>query len=115
MSNKIEGYDSFLKSKMILKEDSGFDIEDKYLNKELFDYQKEIVIRACKKGRYALFVDTGLGKSLMQLNFGYAINKQLNKNVLFLAARGPSNQIISGTIILIAGQRAYYYYAFNWF
>jgi len=30
-------------------------------------------------------MDTGLGKSLIQLNFGYAIHNQLSKNVLFLA------------------------------
>ncbi len=87
-------YDDFIKSKIILNVDSGFDIDKKYLNKSLFDYQKEIVIRACKKGKYALFVDTGLGKSLMQLNFGYAVHKQLNKNVLFLAPLVVAYQMV---------------------
>lgn len=87
-------YNEFIESKIILNNDYGFDINQKYLNKSLFDYQKEIVTRACKKGRYALFVDTGLGKSIMQLNFGYAVNKQLNKNVLFLAPLVVAYQMV---------------------
>ena len=49
-------YEDFIESKIVLNINSGFDIEEKYLNKSLFDYQKEIVIRACKKGKYALFM-----------------------------------------------------------
>jgi len=78
-------YEKFIESKIVLNINSGFDIKEEYLNESLFDYQKEIVIRACKKGKYALFMDTGLGKSITQMNFGYAVNKQLGKNVLFLA------------------------------
>jgi hypothetical protein len=33
----------------------------------LFDHQRALVSWACKRGRAAIFADTGLGKSRMQL------------------------------------------------
>lgn len=78
-------YLDFIQNKKPKAIDSGFDIKDEWLNPNLFDYQKEIVKRACKKGKYALFVDTGLGKSIMQLNFAYAVSQYTNKPVLILA------------------------------
>ena len=79
-------YESFIKSKIVSTNNSGIkEVSDTLLNKALFDYQAEIVKRACKKGKYALFVDTGLGKSIMQLNFGHIINSYTQKPVLILA------------------------------
>lgn len=78
-------YIDFINQKKPKFESVGFTIQEEWLNPNLFPYQKEIVKRACQKGRYALFVDTGLGKSLMQLNFAYAVSQYTNKPVLVLA------------------------------
>lgn len=63
----------------------GFICKEKWLNPNLFDYQREIVQRACEIGRYALFMDTGLGKSITQMNFAYAVHKHSHKPTLILA------------------------------
>jgi len=78
-------YDDFIKSKFIKTDEFGFDVGDELLNSNLFDYQRDIVKRALKKGKYALFVDTGLGKSIMQLNFADAVCKKEGCNALILA------------------------------
>ena len=62
-------YQQFLKTKEKSHVSSGFDIEEKALNISLFDFQKFTVKTALKKGRFAVFADCGLGKTLMQLSW----------------------------------------------
>ena len=78
-------YEEFIKSKKTIKESSGFKMPDSWLNPLAFDYQAEIIQRAVREGRYALFMDTGLGKSLTQLNYNDAILRHTNKPVLMVA------------------------------
>lgn len=80
-----KNYDDFLKSKRKTFIESGFDIEESKLNKNLFDFQKYTVQTALKKGRFALFFDCGLGKTLMQLSWAEAIFNHTKKKVLILA------------------------------
>jgi len=51
----------------------------------MFPFQKFIVKRALKAGKYAIFADCGLGKTLMQLEWANQVNKHTNKPVLILA------------------------------
>ena len=44
-----------------------FGFEPNFIPDMAFDFQKEIITRATKKGRMAVFADTGLGKTLIQL------------------------------------------------
>lgn len=78
-------YLEFIQSKLKKSTKVGFKIKDSWLNKNLFDYQAEIVQRSCEHGRYALFMDTGLGKSITQMNCADAIHRHTNKPVLLLA------------------------------
>ena len=64
-----KAYLEFLESKKKSFIESGFDISEKKLNKHLFDFQKFAVKTALKKGKFALFFDCGLGKTLMQLSW----------------------------------------------
>lgn len=88
-------YEEFLAKKVKSIRDSGFDIEDKKLNKHLFPFQKYIVKQALKKGRYAIFADCGLGKTLMQLEWANQVHKKTNKPVLILAPLAVSGQTIN--------------------
>lgn len=88
-------YAEFLKKKVKSIQESGFDIECKDLNTHLFPFQKYIVTKALKKGRYAIFADCGLGKTLMQLEWANQVNKQTGKPVLILAPLAVSGQTIS--------------------
>jgi len=58
-------YTQFLESK---KHSSiNFGIEPKYMIESMFDFQKHIAEYAIRKGRCAIFLDTGLGKTLIEL------------------------------------------------
>lgn len=78
-------YGKFLKTKQKTFISSGFDIEKCKLNNNLFDFQKHIVKIALSKGRFAIFADCGLGKTLMQLSWAEAVYNETNKPVLLLA------------------------------
>ena len=78
-------YLEFLKNKKKIIIESGFICDEKLLNKNLFDFQKHIVIRALKMGRFAIFADCGLGKTLMQLSWAEQVVKKTKGKVLILA------------------------------
>lgn len=88
-------YLEFLETKVKRIQESGFDVEEKDLNKFLFDFQVFIVKLALKKGRYAIFADCGLGKTLMQLEWANQVSKQTNKPVLILVPLAVMGQTIS--------------------
>ena len=88
----MQDYEEFIKSKTKLIIDSGFDIELDKLNDNLFDYQKLIVRWALRKGRCALFEDTGLGKTIQQLEWANQVHKHTNKPVLILSPLAVSSQ-----------------------
>lgn len=87
-------YQDFLNNKIKEYQYSGFDIDDNNLNKNLFDYQKFIVKKALKAGKYAIFAECGLGKTLMQLSWADEVRKQTNCDVLILAPLAVSSQTI---------------------
>jgi superfamily II DNA or RNA helicase len=75
-------YKKFLETKKKSFNASGFECEK--LNKNLFDFQEYAVKTALKKGKFALFFDCGLGKTLMQLAWSEAVYNETNKKVLIL-------------------------------
>ena len=87
-------YQEFLNAKIKEVINSGFDIEEKNLNENLFDYQKFIVKRALKAGKYAIFAECGLGKTLMQLSWADEVKKRINQDILILAPLAVSAQTI---------------------
>ena len=78
-------YNEFLESKKKIIIQSGFEVNQDQLNYNLFPFQKFIVQRALKAGKYAIFADCGLGKTLMQLTWAEQVVKKTNKPVLILA------------------------------
>lgn len=66
-------YEEFLKHKDFVTESSGFDIDKSDLNPMLYDFQKDIVRWALKKGKADIFADCGLGKTPMQLSWAYQV------------------------------------------
>lgn len=88
-------YTEFLKQKQKTHIYSGFDIEETELNKNMFPFQKFIVKRALKAGKYAIFADCGLGKTLMQLEWAYQVSKKTNKKVLILAPLAVKLQTVN--------------------
>jgi hypothetical protein len=91
--NKTD-YLQFLSKKQKSHILSGFDIDDSKLNIKMFDFQKFIVKRALKAGKYAIFADCGLGKTLMQLEWANQVSIYTNGKVLILAPLAVVGQTI---------------------
>ena len=87
-------YLDFLQTKQKTHILSGFDVDEKQLNNKMFDFQKFIVKRALKAGKYAIFADCGLGKTLMQLEWANQVCKQTKSKVLILAPLAVVGQTI---------------------
>lgn len=85
-------YNLFLKEKEEKRVDSGFEVKDSELNKNLFDWQREIVKWCLKKGKCALFEDTGMGKTIQQLAWAEAIVNHTKGKVLIIAPLAVSKQ-----------------------
>ena len=85
-------YEEFIKSKTIEFKNYGFDISKESLNPMLFDFQKDIVRWALKKGRAAIFADCGLGKTPMQLEWANQIYKREGGKILILAPLAVATQ-----------------------
>lgn len=85
-------YKEFIESKRQIKEDSGFEINKSSLNRCLFEYQKDVVQWALKKGSAAVFADTGLGKTIMQCEWARLVCEKTNLPVLILAPLCISEQ-----------------------
>jgi len=81
----MKEYTDFLETKKKTFIESGFEIDKSKLNKSLFEFQKYTVTTALRKGRFALFFDCGLGKTLMQLEWANQVFKHTGKQVLILA------------------------------
>lgn len=84
-------YETFLRHKEITVPFSGIEINKAAINPKLFDFQRDIVLWALKKGKAAIFAGTGLGKTLMQLEWA----KHIGGTVLILAPLAVSKQTIS--------------------
>ena len=85
-------YEIFIQSKRHLTGEFGF--EPLYVPDMGFDFQNYIIEKAVRKGRMAIFADTGLGKTLMQIAIAYNIVKKTNKRVLILTPLAVAYQFI---------------------
>lgn len=79
----MDKYLQFLESKKTAHIPSGFDCGE--LHEKLFPFQKAIVKWALKRGRSAIFADTGLGKTFQQVVWADEVHKHTNGNVLIFA------------------------------
>lgn len=93
--NEMNDYLQFLETKKQSIENSGFDVADEELNPTMFPFQKMIVKRALKAGRYAVFADCGLGKTYMQLEWASHVSNKRNAPVLILAPLAVVGQTIN--------------------
>lgn len=85
-------YTEFLESKKHSIGNFGF--KANYIPDIAFDFQKYIIEKATLKGRIAIFADTGLGKTLIQLSIANNIIKETNKKVLILTPLAVAFQFI---------------------
>ena len=85
-------YLDFIESKKHSKIKSG--ITPTYDNQFLFDYQKHVTRYLVEKGRAACFLDTGLGKTLIELSVAQNYVEHTNKPVLIITPLAVAFQFI---------------------
>jgi hypothetical protein len=84
-------YDSFLKSKELKAPLAGM-AQVPELAGHLFDHQRDVVGFLLRAGRGAAFLDTGMGKTAVELEYSRQIVEHTNKPVLLLAPLAVGKQ-----------------------
>ena len=85
-------YKEFLNAKKHTSIDMG--IESKFIPDKMFDFQKYVTEYAVKKGRCAVFLDTGLGKTIIELATAVNYIRYTNKPVLIITPLAVAFQFI---------------------
>jgi hypothetical protein len=85
-------YLEFLEKKKHNSIDYGIKLN--YLPELMFDYQKHVSEYAIKKGRCAVFLDTGLGKTIIELTIAVNYARHTNKPVLIITPLAVAFQFI---------------------
>lgn len=95
---KSEDYKDFIASKLRKTHQSGFDCDGSRMPKKIFDWQKDIVKWSLRKGRSALFLDTGLGKSVQALSWADAVADHTGMPVLLLTPLAVGPQFVDESV-----------------
>lgn len=91
-------YSEFLASKRIFASPCGFDIDRSQINPMMLDpkheFQADIVQWACKRGKAAIFANTGLGKGPMQLEWCRWVCLHTNGDCLIVGPLAVAQQFV---------------------
>lgn len=85
-------YIDFLKSKIDIARDTGFDVAPEQLNPVLFPHDRDAVRWALKGGRRALFEKFGLHKTLQQLEFHRIVTEHEGGRALIVLPLGVKQE-----------------------
>ena len=72
----MQTYEEFLASKRTIAQPAGIEVAEGAVHPKLFPFQRDVTCWAARKGRAAVFLDTGLGKTLIQLEWSRLIGKR---------------------------------------
>lgn len=87
------GYEDFIARKLKRVPPTGL-VSPPALPDGMFDFQKALTGWALRRGRSAIFADTGLGKSRMQLAWADAVHRETGHDVLILAPLAVAAQTV---------------------
>ena len=86
-------YQEFLQSKRVSQPPSGFS-PTAPISPMLFDFQRDIVRWAIKRGKAAVFADCGLGKTAIQVEWARHVAAHTGTNVLIVAPLSVAEQTV---------------------
>lgn len=92
----MSDYGDFLTTKALRAPASGHDVLPGAIHERLFPFQRDLVRWAVRKGRAALFADTGLGKTGMQLEWA----RLTGERALILAPLAVAQQTVREAALL---------------
>ena len=93
----MKTYESFLESKRLTVKPSGFDLteeESAELADHLFAHQLDVVSWACRLGKAALWLDTGLGKTRCAILWASMVARRTGRPVLILTPLAVAPQFV---------------------
>jgi DNA modification methylase len=88
IGGSVSTYNDFIESKRFRQTAYGKSVGKEEVHPLLFPFQKDVTVWAVKKGRVAIFLDTGLGKTLCQLEWA----RLLNEKTLIIAPLSVARQ-----------------------
>lgn len=94
-------YMEFLESKIVLAQDSGFEIPDGEINPALKPHQRDAVKWAVRGGRRALFERFGLGKTAQELEICRIITKHKGGRALLVLPLGVRQEFTRDAVKLL--------------
>lgn len=92
----MSGYAAFLAGKTRVVIDHGHETDSEAIHESLFPFQRDIVRWALRKGRAAVFADTGLGKTRIQVEWA----RLTGQRTLILAPLAVAHQTVREASII---------------
>jgi len=86
----MDDYRKFLEGKLPKNVSHGKDVDESDIHPLLFPFQRDVTRWAIRKGRAAIFLDTGLGKTFCQLEWA----RLLGENTLIIAPLSVARQTV---------------------
>lgn len=90
----IAEYERFIAGKLLRVEPTGFAVNDSQW-RDMFPHQRLLTRWALARGRAAIFADTGLGKTRMQLHWAHEVARKTGTRVLILAPLAVGAQTVA--------------------
>jgi DNA modification methylase/superfamily II DNA or RNA helicase len=90
-----DNYEAFLEKKLVRVIPSGFEVMEIEINPVLFLWQRAVVMQALRGGRYALFEECGLGKTLQQVEWSKHVQRHTAGFVLICCPLAVAYQTIA--------------------
>ena len=78
-------YEEFLKGKELKTIEAGFDIDRDEICPMAFEFQKDIIQWACKKGKAAVLIGCGCGKTMIALSWSEFVHNHTGGDVLIIS------------------------------
>lgn len=88
----LRDYSSFIEAKQRRVVDCGIEVARPAASAALFDFQRDVVQWALRRGRAAIFAGTGLGKTLMALSWAATLSKTQKFKVLIITPLAVAQQ-----------------------
>ena len=101
-------YLEFLKSKMAIAKETGFEISKEELNEVLLPHQKDIVQWAIRGGRRAVFAQFGLGKTIIQIEFCKQVISKSGGKALIICPLGVRQEFTHDAVELLGYSKPEY-------
>ena len=101
-------YEEFLKTKIDIAKDTGFEIDREEINPALKPHQKDAVQWAVRGGKRALFESFGMGKTIQEIEFCYQVIKHVGGKALIVLPLGVKQEFTRDAVHILGYEKPEY-------